>query len=441
MLDEKLKYVAVIGAAGKMGSGISLLVAHEMMKSYLQEGKRDFPTLVLIDMSEAALQELPTYLHKQFLKYAAKQSEWVKSAAEKKHVVCEDFGVWYADQALKMCRFTANIDLAAPAALVFEAIIENIEIKTRLFTQLKNVCGPDTCILTNTSSIPIRALNEAAELEGRIIGFHFYNPPAVQKLVEIIAASETSPTLNDLAHELGRRMRKTLIPANDVVGFIGNGHFIRDGLFGLTLVEKLTDRWADYQAMYMVNELSHAIMLRPMGILQLIDYVGLDVFSLIMAAMNTYLEEDFSNGFLQACLAQNVKGGQYSDGSQKNGLLSYEQGKVVGVYSPADQQYHPLDLNGWVKQIKQELGTSPDPTVTWKGLVKDPAKEEKLAGYFASLFQQSSPGAKLAQDYLLQSKLIAQNLVNAGVANSIEDVGGVLMNGFYHLYPPVNNYY
>jgi len=62
--------------------------------------------------------------------------------------------------------------------MVFEAIIENEDIKLGIYRKLKELCPPHTFFFTNTSSIPIRVLDGEADLGGRIIGFHFYNPPA-----------------------------------------------------------------------------------------------------------------------------------------------------------------------------------------------------------------------------------------------------------------------
>src|SRR6185295_15214336 len=107
------------------------------------------------------------------------------------------------------------------------------------------VCPPDAYFLTNTSSIPISALSQSAELGGRLLGYHFYNPPAVQKLVEVITARNTEPALVELGNELGKLLEKTLVPSHDVAGFIGNGHFIREGLFALERFRELRESWPD----------------------------------------------------------------------------------------------------------------------------------------------------------------------------------------------------
>jgi len=176
--------------------------------------------------------------------------------------------------------------------IVFEAVSENIGLKVKLLAEIENFNPGNVWYLTNTSSIPIGELDEAAGLYGRIIGFHFYNPPAIQKLVEVIESEETVSGLKDFAQQLIEHMGKIMVPANDIAGFIGNGHFIRDSLFGIKQVEKLTEEISFPLAVYMVNNITSRFLVRPMGIFQLIDYVGIDVVSLIMNVMNDRIKEE-----------------------------------------------------------------------------------------------------------------------------------------------------
>ena len=79
------------------------------------------------------------------------------------------------------------------------------------------------------------------------------------------------------------------MPSNDVAGFIGNGHFMRDALHGVAEVERLAAECGFVEAVYMVNRVSQDFLVRPMGIFQLIDYVGLDVCQCILGVMNDRL--------------------------------------------------------------------------------------------------------------------------------------------------------
>ena len=118
---------------------------------------------------------------------------------------------------------------------------ENLDLKVKLLSRIISHNSRDAWFFTNTSSIPISELNAKANLNGRLIGFHFYNPPAVQKLVELISAESTLPDLADFARQFAKKLRKTVVPSHDVAGFIGNGHFMRDALYAVAEVERLAE--------------------------------------------------------------------------------------------------------------------------------------------------------------------------------------------------------
>ena len=89
------------------------------------------------------------------------------------------------------------------------------------------------------------------------------------------------------------------------------------------------------EAVYTVNRVSQDYLVRPMGIFQLIDYVGLDVCQCILGVMNARLPaQALHSALLDRLLEQGVKGGQHHDGSQKDGFLHYEQGRPTGVVRP-----------------------------------------------------------------------------------------------------------
>jgi hypothetical protein len=292
--------------------------------------------------------------------------------------------------------------------MIFEAIIENIDLKLSVLKQLKQICPDTTFFFSNTSSIPIKLLSEKTGISGRIIGYHFYNPPAVQKLVELIIPDEIDDDLKNQSYELGKRLRKIIIPANDVAGFIGNGHFTRDGLYAIEQAEKLQSDFSSAEAVYVMNKISQEFLIRPMGIFQLIDYVGL--------------------------------GGQVPDGSQKDGFLKYENHQPAGIYNLDKGKYELFSTGSWKEDADRWIGELPEGYHPWKDLVKDSERAIKLNAYFTKLRSMDSSGAILARDYLKRSKEIGKKLIADGVANSADDVNGVLMNGFFHLYGPINNF-
>lgn len=442
-LNDYLENVTILGAAGKMGSGIALLLAQEMALQKLRpENKGKNYELNLIDVSPTALEGLLKYLKVQSVKLAERDIVNLRELYANHQNLVENHEIiqQFADELL--LNLHTGIDLAAArnSLMVFEAIVENAEVKVSLLSQLREMCPEETYFFTNTSSIPIKLLNDRAGLNGRIIGYHFYNPPAVQKLVELITPEEVDTNLKDLSLELGKRLRKKLIPANDIAGFIGNGHFMRDGLHAISQAHTLKKDFTDVQAIYIMNRISQEFLIRPMGIFQLIDYVGIDVFQLILNTMNPYFpDEDLESELINLMVEKGVLGGQHPDGSQKDGFLKYDKNRPVAVFDPSSFTYASLDEK-WREEADQKLGNAPEGLYAWKMLLTDPLKEDKLAKYFSNLASSQTMGAQLAVRYLQKSKSIGEKLVTDGVANSPEDVNGVLLNGFYHLYGPVNSY-
>ncbi len=440
-LNDRLENVAVLGAGGKMGSGISLLLAQEMALQKLQpENRGRSYRLTLMDVNPEALKGLQEYLKAQGRKFAQKNAETLKPLLPGASTA-EELETRFVSHLTAMLKPVTDLDALGNSHMVFEAILEKLDLKVRIYKQLKTNTPGETYFFTNTSSIPIKELDKQAGLEGRIIGFHFYNPPAVQKLVELIIPKNIRPDLPELSRELGKRLGKTIIPSNDVAGFIGNGHFMRDGLHGIAEGERLGEEMGLAAAIYAVNRVSQDFLIRPMGIFQLIDYVGLDIFQSILKIMDPYFpNETLHSKLIDKLVEKGVKGGQFPDGSQKDGFLKYEGGKPAGVYDPESGQYRLFGAGDWKAKADEKLGALPQGHAPWKALLKDEHRGAALKTYFANLTAADTPGAKLALAYLKRSKAIGQQLVSGGVANFPEDVNGVLMNGFFHLYGPVNDY-
>lgn len=439
-LDTRLQNVAVVGAAGKMGSGISLLLALEMAYRALEHRDQTF-VLNLIDMNDAALQSLLRYIREQAVKDAERQMNRLRGLYQDRTDLVENGEMVqeFVLEVLLHLRTGKTLALAKDALLVFEAAFEKEEIKFAIYNELAALCRPETYFLTNTSSIPLHVLTEACGIQGRMIGFHFYNPPAVQKLLEVIPPRVCDPELVALAADLARILKKKTVPANDIAGFIGNGHFMRDGLYCLREVERLAKDHGFVQAVQLVETVSRDFLLRPMGMFQLIDYVGIDVFQLILKVMDKYLDDGLHSDLIDRYLERGVKGGQLSTGAQKDGFLKYDKGRPVAIFDPGTGAYASLEAP-WAREAAALLGPHPDPALTWKALQKDPAREAKLRAYFAGFANQDTLGVALARAHALASRTAALNLVASGVAQRAEDVNDVLTLGFFHLYGPVNDY-
>ncbi len=440
---DRLENVTVLGAAGKMGSGIVLLTALEMADLALDPAHKDREFILnAVDISSKALTGLMQYLRGQVLRAAEKKTVALRGlyAGRADLVENEEVIRQYIEDVLALVRPTTRIEAAYGSTLVFEAVNENPDLKVKLLAGITEHSTKDAWFLTNTSSIPISELDARVGLGGRIIGFHFYNPPAVQKLVEVIQAGTTLPELAEFAAQYAKKLRKTVVPSNDVAGFIGNGHFMRDALHGIAEVERLAGELGFVDAVYIVNKVTQEFLIRPMGIFQLVDYVGLDVCRFILGVMNERLPgKGLHSPLVDGMLGLGITGGQFADGSQKDGFLKYEKGRPAGIFDPGTKAYVPLAKVA--ARCDERLGPLPSSAKPWKGVIGMPDKAGFLDGYFRELRKMDTLGAELARRYGRRSKEIGLGLVKDGVARRDEDVNTVLLTGFYHAYGPINGYF
>jgi len=440
--EERLQHVAVLGAAGKMGSGILLLTSVEMADLSLKSENRDKDfVLHAVDVSPKLLSGLMGYLRTQVLKIAEKKIVWLRKVYADRADLIENGQIIeeYIFHVLNIVRPVTTIESAYQARLIFEAVSENQDLKIKLFRQIDANNPHKPWYFTNTSSVPIHLLDEGAGLGGRILGFHFYNPPAVQKLVELIVTGKTEKEMTEFAKLYAKNLKKVVVPSNDIAGFIGNGHFMRDALYAIGEVEKLSKEMPFVEAVYMVNKVAQDYLVRPMGIFQLIDYVGVDVVQFIMKVMNPHIpNEDLHSALLDRMMGMGVRGGQHADGSQKDGFLKYEKGKPAGIFDPEKKAYVP------VSEIQSgcdaRLGALPASFQPWKAVAFSKVKNDLLEKHFRDMQTMDTPGTQMAKKYHARSKEIALQLVADKVANSPEDVNTVLLTGFFHAYGPINEY-
>lgn len=441
--EERLQNVTVLGAAGKMGSGILLLTAVEMTNLSLKPENKD-KTFVLnaMDLSDAGLHGLMKYVKGQVLKIAEKQAVWLRSVYAHRADLIENGEIieQYIFDVLNMIRPTTAIEVAYRSNLIFEAVSENPDLKVKILSQIDQNNPNKPWFFTNTSSVPISLIDARANLTGRVLGFHFYNPPAIQKLVELITTSSTLPEMKEFALAFAKGLKKVVVPANDIAGFIGNGHFMRDGLHGLGEAVTLAKDHSFPEAVYMVNKITQDFLVRPMGIFQLMDYVGIDVMQFIMQVMNPYMEkEDLHSDVIDQFIALGVKGGQMTSGAQKDGFLKYDKGRPVAAFDPSTDEYVPFDT--FANNCDALLGELPEGAIPWKKAVRLRNKEEVFSDFFAKMKAMNNLGARLAIKYGARSNAIGKALVANAVAAKYEDVNTVMLTGFFHAYGPVNEFF
>ncbi len=164
----------------------------------------------------------------------------------------------------------AALDGLAGCELVIEAAPERLDLKRKLFAELSRVCGPDAVLATNTSSIPVTALASAAERPENVVGMHFFNPPPLMRLLEVIRADRTDGRAVDVAREVGAAMGKDVILAADGPGFLVN----RCGRpFYTEALRCLQERIADHEAIDRIYRLGGGFRMGPF---ELMDLVGID---------------------------------------------------------------------------------------------------------------------------------------------------------------------
>ena len=150
-------------------------------------------------------------------------------------------------------------------------------------------------------------------------------------------------------------------------------------------------------------------------------------------------DEKLQCALIDRLVEQGVKGGQRPDGSQKDGFLSYEKGRIKGIWDPEKQEY--ISADQLESEVAFDLGDLPEGHFPWKAIIGDPDKAAKFENYFSSMRKADNPGAKLAVAYGKNSADFGQLLVDKKVAASTDDVNTVLLTGFFHAYGPVNTYF
>jgi len=175
-----------------------------------------------------------------------------------------------ADQLLG--RISATTDLAdlRDCDIAFEAVPEHLDLKKDVFASLDKILGSDAILATNTSSLPVIDMAVATDRPSRVIGFHFFNPAQVMKLVELVHTVTTEEDVLESARAFAERLDKTPVPCRDRAGFIAN----------LLLFPYLNAATRMYDEGFASREDIDASMQlgcgHPMGPLALLDLIGLD---------------------------------------------------------------------------------------------------------------------------------------------------------------------
>jgi 3-hydroxybutyryl-CoA dehydrogenase len=196
-----------------------------------------------------------------------------------------------SDADAVLARITPTLDYGdlAESDLVIEAIDEDLDKKLEMWKEVDGIVKDDAFLATNTSSLPVADQAKGTGRADRFLGLHFFNPPQVMPLLEVVRAEETSDEAYDLGFEVGEKLGKTTVAAEDNRGFIVNRLLVPYMLDAIRAHEQGVGSIKDIDTGMMAGA-SH-----PMGPLTLADFVGLDTLAAISRVMtDAYGEERFS---------------------------------------------------------------------------------------------------------------------------------------------------
>lgn len=216
---------------------------------------------------------------------------------------------------LSRIQSTTEMDALKNAALVIEAVTEDLRVKSEVFQTLDELTMSDTILASNTSSISITKLGAQTRRPEKVVGMHFMNPVPVMKLVEIIRGMATSDETYARVRDLSEKMGKIALDCNDMPGFVSNRilmPMINEAIFALQ--EGVATRES-------IDGIMKLGMNHPMGPLTLADFIGLDV---CLAIMNV-LQDGLGDSKYRACplLKRYVDAGWLG---RKSGRGFYEYG-------------------------------------------------------------------------------------------------------------------
>jgi len=258
---EDIRVFTVVGA-GTMGHGIAELAAIAGFKVYIAD--------VNMDILRGALDRIRWSLSKLSERGVLREPVDTVISRITPVISVNPDGSWSQDLA----------SVLTQSQFMVEAIPEKLELKQSLFEFADRYAPQDAILATNTSSLPITEIAKPTRRPERVVGMHFFNPPVLMPLVEVIRGASTSDEVVRVTVEVSRRFGKTPVVVNkDVPGFIVNrilGRLMNTACYmverGLATVEDV-----DATVFYTLGF--------PMGVFELADYSGIDVFYLVSTAM------------------------------------------------------------------------------------------------------------------------------------------------------------
>ncbi|MGH9179857.1 MAG: 3-hydroxyacyl-CoA dehydrogenase family protein [Acidimicrobiales bacterium] len=184
------------------------------------------------------------------------------------------------DDVLSRVRTTTALADFEPCGLVVESVVEDLDVKRQLFAELDRVCGEDTILATNTSTLPVIDIAMTTMRPERVVGLHFFNPAPRMPLVEIIPTVTTTSAAVDVVRRFAEDCGKETVTAKDHAGFIVNALLFPYLNGAVRMVEN------DIASKEDIDAAMRGGCGFPMGPLELLDLVGLDTSLAILEALS-----------------------------------------------------------------------------------------------------------------------------------------------------------
>lgn len=242
----------------------------------------------------------------------------------------------------KMTEILANISIATElkdfkdCELIIEAIIENKEIKTKVFTELENYVSESCIISSNTSSISITSLGAELKKPERFIGIHFFNPAPLMPLVEVIPSLLTENTLAEKIYNLMKEWGKMPVIAKDIPGFIVNRIARPYYGEGLRIVEE------NIATPEQVDEAMKTLGNFKMGPFELMDLIGVDVNFAVTTTV--YKDYFYDPKYKPSLLQQRMSEAKLHGRKTGKGFYDYSEGAEKPVAQKDDALYQQIFL-------------------------------------------------------------------------------------------------
>jgi enoyl-CoA hydratase / 3-hydroxyacyl-CoA dehydrogenase len=273
-------------------------------------------------------------IKQEFLDKAMEKIKWSLDKLVSKEKISKEEG-----DAI-FSRITPIVDLSDAvknAELVIEVVPEIMELKKSVYAELDKVAGPDVIFASNTSTLPITEIANTTSRPEKFIGIHFFNPPQLMKLVEVIPGEKTAQAITDLTQEYVKSVNKqSVLCRKDVPGFIINRLFIpmvHEACF-------VKDRIGAT-----LEEIDSAVKLKlgfPMGIFELADFTGMDVIHKATVEMHLRDKKVINPHPLVEKMFDEKKLGQKSgEGYYKYSDDKYER---VALSEELAEKYNPIQL-------------------------------------------------------------------------------------------------